>query len=221
MQKMVLFDFDGTLADTAPDLASAANRQRALNGLPPLPYEALRPFASHGARGLLKAALDMDPDHPDYERFKQQFLKDYENDMTTLTTLFSGVPELLAALAHNGYAWGIVTNKMEYLALPLVQHLGLGDTCAITVGGDTTPYSKPHPAPLLHAAHQTGFLPQDCIYIGDDERDIIAGKAAGMGTIVAAYGYCGDTTASSSWQADAVVRTVPEILPAIERWAGR
>src|SRR3546814_373368 len=116
MRKLVLFDFDGTLADTAPDLAAAANKQRTRKGLAPLPYEALRPYASHGARGLLKAGLDMDPDHPEYESCRQQFLEDYEQNMTTLTTLFPGVKQLLSTLRDHDYAWGIVTNKMEYLA---------------------------------------------------------------------------------------------------------
>src|SRR5690606_12488287 len=192
MQKLVLFDFDGTLADTAPDLAAAANKQRTRRGLAPLDYESLRPFASHGARGLLKAGLDMDPDHPEYESCRQQFLADYEQDMTTLTRLFPGVKELLSTLKQNGYAWGIVTNKVEYLAIPLIVHLGLYTDCAVTVGGDTTDHAKPHPAPLLYAAEKAGFAPSQCIYIGDDQRDMIAGKAAGMATIAAAYGYCGE-----------------------------
>ncbi|RTZ40982.1 phosphoglycolate phosphatase [Candidimonas sp. SYP-B2681] len=219
MQKLVLFDFDGTLADTAPDLAAAANKQRARKGLPPLPYETFRPYASHGARGLLKAALNMDPDHPEYEIFRQQFLTDYEQDMTTLTTLFPGVKSLLATLKSNGYTWGIVTNKMEYLAVPLVVHLGLYTDCAVTVGGDTTSHAKPHPAPLLHAAKAAGFEPADCIYVGDDERDIIAGKAAGMATIVAAYGYCGKETALQAWQANAIAQSPADIWPAVQEWA--
>ncbi|PLC54961.1 phosphoglycolate phosphatase [Pollutimonas nitritireducens] len=221
MQKLVLFDFDGTLADTAPDLAAAANKQRERKGLPPLPHETFRPYASHGARGLLKVALDIAPGDRDYETCRQQFLEDYEQGMTTLTTLFSGVNELLGALKDEGYAWGIVTNKMEYLAIPLVVHLGLFTECAVTVGGDTTSHTKPHPAPLLHAAKETGFAPADCIYVGDDERDIIAGKAAGMATIVAAYGYCGKETALHTWQADAIAESPLDIWPAIQRWAVR
>ncbi|MBF6616660.1 MAG: phosphoglycolate phosphatase [Candidimonas sp.] len=222
MRKLVLFDFDGTLADTAPDLAAAANKQRARRGLAPLPYETLRPYASHGARGLLKAGLDMGTDHPDYEDCKQQFLADYEQDMTTHTRLFPGVDELLAKLKQHGYAWGIVTNKMEYLAIPLVVHLGLYTDCAITVGGDTTDHPKPHPAPLLHAAEKTGFEPSECIYVGDDERDIVAGKAAGMATVVAAYGYCGTETAMlQAWQADAIADTPQAVWPAVEQWASQ
>ncbi|TEA74211.1 HAD family hydrolase [Allopusillimonas ginsengisoli] len=219
MKKLVLFDFDGTLADTAPDLAEAANKQRARRGLPPLPYEDLRPYASAGARGLLKAGLGMSPEDDDYDACRRQFLEDYQSDMTRHTTLFPGIPELLATLRRHDYAWGIVTNKMEYLALPLVAHLGLADECAVTVGGDTTAHSKPHPAPLLHAAEKTGFSPQHCIYIGDDHRDIIAGKAAGMGTVVAAYGYCGLDTALNGWEADAIASTPQELWPVIQEWA--
>jgi len=221
MRKLVLFDFDGTLADTAPDLAAAANRQRARRGLPPLPYEALRPMASQGARGLLKASLDMLPDHPEYETCRQQFLSDYEQDMTTLTVLFPGVPELLGTLKDHGYSWGIVTNKVEHLALPIVQHLGLHTECVVTVGGDTASHPKPHPAPLLHAARQAGADPADCIYVGDDERDIVAGKAANMRTIAAAYGYCG-LSEVAAWQADAVAHSPGEIWPLVRRfWAAQ
>lgn len=215
MKRLVLFDFDGTLADTAPDLAAAANKQRHHKGMAPLPYEALRPMASQGARGLLRASLDMLPDHPEYEACRLRFLQDYEADMTVLTTLFPGVPELLGTLKENGYDWGIVTNKMEYLALPIVEHLGLHTECVVTVGGDTTGHSKPHPAPLLHAAEQAGADPAHCIYVGDDERDIIAGKAAGMHTVAAAYGYC-QPAEVAAWHADAIANSPAEIWPIIE-----
>lgn len=215
MKRLVLFDFDGTLADTAPDLAAAANKQRHRKGMQPLPYEALRPMASQGARGLLRASLDMLPDHPEYETCRLRFLQDYEADMTVLTTLFPGVPELLGTLKENGYDWGIVTNKMEYLALPIVEHLGLHTECVVTVGGDTTGHSKPHPAPLLHAAKQAGADPSHCIYVGDDERDIVAGKAAGMHTVAAAYGYC-QISQVNAWQADAIAHSPAEIWPIIQ-----
>jgi len=220
MHRLVLFDFDGTLADTAPDLAAAANKARTRKGLPPLPYEALRPMASHGARGLLKASLGIDPDHPDYDALRRQFLDDYQQDMTSLTVLFPGIEQLLGTLTQHGYKWGIVTNKVEYLALPIVAHLGLEGGSAVTVGGDTASHPKPHPAPLLYAAEKAGFTPEQCIYVGDDERDVIAGKAAGMPTIAAAYGYCG-LSEVAGWQADAIARTpgdiwelVRQLLPA-------
>lgn len=219
MNKLVLFDFDGTLADTAPDLGAAANTLRTRRGLPELPLDVYRHYASHGARGLIKKSLDMSPDHPEYEAARDEFLTEYEQNMTQRTTLFPGIKELLAGLQENGYTWGIVTNKAEYLAMPLVVHLGLYRHCAITVGGDTTPHPKPHPAPLLHAAEKTGFAPKDAIYIGDDQRDIVAGRAAGMATVVAAYGYCGEETAVQSWQATAIAEQPAHVLDLIEGWA--
>lgn len=219
MNKLVLFDFDGTLADTAPDLGAAANVLRTRRGLPELPLDIYRNYASHGARGLLKASLDLTPEHPEYETARDEFLTEYEQSMTERTTLFPGIRELLTELQHSGYAWGIVTNKAEYLAMPLVVHLGLYRHCAITVGGDTTPHPKPHPAPLLYAAERTGFAPHDAIYIGDDQRDIIAGRAAGMATVVAAYGYCGEDTALSSWEANAIAERPDHLFNLIQHWA--
>ena len=163
MQKLVLFDFDGTLADTAPDLAAAANKARQRKGLPPLPIESMSPMASQGARGMLKAGLNIDPDHPDYESLRKQFLHDYEQNMTTHTALFPGIADLLSTLKQHGFSWGIVTNKAEYLARPLVTYLGLESDCAVTVGGDTTSNRKPHPGPLLYAAEQTGFAATQCL----------------------------------------------------------
>jgi len=215
MKTLVLFDFDGTLADSAPNLALAANRQRERRGLPALPYESYRMYASHGARGLLKAALDMDSSHPEYETTRQQFLDDYAADMTSHTRLFAGIPELLDSLDSEGIVWGIVTNKLSYLALPLIQHLGLAERSRVIVGGDTTAFSKPHPEPLRYAARTAGFSCEAALYIGDDERDILAGKAAGMPTIAAAYGYC-DPDAVANWQADCVASAPIELHAAIK-----
>lgn len=219
MHHLVLFDFDGTLADTAPDLAAAANQQRLYRGLPPLPYENLRPYASHGARGLLKAALDLDARSDEYEAVRQRFLRDYAQAMLVHTRLFPGIPELLDQLGEHKYGWGIVTNKIESLALPIVRHLGLQDRCLVTVGGDTTPHTKPHPEPLRHAARQAGFAPEHCIYIGDDARDIAAGLAAGMATVAVAYGYC-SLDDPTRWGADALASTPAELWPLIQRWSG-
>ena len=219
MRPLVLFDFDGTLADTAPDLAASANRMRARHQLPELPYAQLRPYASKGARGLLQAGLGMAPEHPDYGYWRGEFLADYEAHMTELSGLFDGIPQLLAQLEAAGHAWGIVTNKMEYLALPMIAHLGLAERCAVAVGGDTTPYSKPHPAPLLHAADVAGYPPPHCLYVGDDERDIQAGKAAGMATLVAAYGYGAEAQNVTTWQADAVAPSIEDLWPAIRQWS--
>ena len=218
MRPLVLFDFDGTLADTAPDLAAAANRQRHYRDLPPLPYDTLRPYASHGARGLLKAALDLDVQSPDYDATRQRFLDDYAAAMLVHTRLFAGIPELLDTLAAQGCGWGIVTNKIASLAVPIVHHLGLHERCLVTVGGDTTPHPKPHPEPLLYAARQAGTAPEHCIYIGDDLRDVLAGRAAGMATVAAAYGYC-SLDDPARWGADAIAATPADLWPIIADWA--
>jgi len=220
MTALVLFDFDGTLADTAPDLAAAANKQRTRRGLEPLPVDVLRPFASAGARGLLRCALDMATDHPEYETSRIQFLKDYEAAMTVDTKLFDGVPELLAQIKSAGMRWGIVTNKVTYLASPIVQALGLSEECAALVCGDTTAHAKPHPLPLLHAAQIAGFGTDRCMYVGDDIRDIQAARAAGMPSIAAAYGYCGPDHPVETWQADHCAYSPQEMWPMIKQLAG-
>ena len=217
MTALILFDFDGTLADTAPDLGAAANRQRTRAGLEPLPLEVLRPYSSAGARGLLRCALNLMPTDESYEAHRVQFLKDYEAAMTVDTCLFDGVPELLAQIKNEGMAWGIVTNKATYLATPIVQALGLAQDCAVLVCGDTTAHSKPHPLPLLHAAQQAGYDVERCLYVGDDLRDIQAAQAAGMPSIAAAYGYCGPEHPPETWQADHCAYSAREMWPAIKQ----
>ncbi|MGE4338296.1 MAG: HAD family hydrolase [Pigmentiphaga sp.] len=196
---LVLFDFDGTLADTAPGLAAAANRQRAYRDLGPLPYDRLRPVASQGARGLLRVALGLHPEDAGYDEARIRFLADYAELMYDHSALFAEVPQLLASLNDAGLRWGIVTNKQTTLAEPLVAHLQLA--ASVVVCGDTTPHAKPHPAPLLHAAAALNHPPEHCLYVGDDLRDVQAGHAAGMITIAAAWGYCGDEAPVESWQA--------------------
>jgi len=217
MTALILFDFDGTLADTAPDLGAAANRQRTRAGLEPLPLEVLRPYSSAGARGLLRCALNLMPTDEAYEAHRVQFLKDYEAAMTVDTCLFDGVPELLAQIKNEGMAWGIVTNKATYLATPIVAALGLAQDCAVLVCGDTTAHSKPHPLPLLHAAQQAGYGVERCLYVGDDLRDIQAAQAAGMPSIAAAYGYCGPEHPPETWQADHCAYSAREMWPAIQQ----
>ena len=217
MTALILFDFDGTLADTAPDLGAAANRQRERAGLEPLPLEVLRPYSSAGARGLLRCALNLMPTDETYEAHRVQFLKDYEAAMTVDTCLFDGVPELLAQIKNEGMAWGIVTNKATYLATPIVKALGLAQDCAVLVCGDTTAHSKPHPLPLLHAAQQAGYGVERCLYVGDDLRDIQAAQAAGMPSIAAAYGYCGPEHPPETWQADHCAYSAREMWPAIQQ----
>lgn len=213
--RAVLFDLDGTLADTAPDLVAAVNKVRIDRGMPPGPYETLRLQASHGARGLIGSAFGVAPEDAAFASLRDAFLANYEAALCVRSQLFDGIPALLAALAERGLPWGIVTNKAARLTDPLVKLLGLADDAACVVSGDTTPHSKPHPAPLLYAAECIGIAPARIVYVGDDLRDIQAGKAAGMATVAAAYGYCGDSLAPAQWQADAVVERAGAIAPLV------
>lgn len=187
----VLFDLDGTLADSAPDLALALNMIRKRSGLAPVPVDDLRPYASSGARGLLHRGMDVTPEDPRYPELRETFLANYAQCLATHTVLFDGVAALLDALEARGLAWGIVTNKHLRFTAPVVAALGLATRARTVVAGDTTPHPKPHPAPLLHAAQALGIATTRCLYVGDDLRDVEAGNAAGMATIVAGYGYMG------------------------------
>ncbi|MFG6485731.1 phosphoglycolate phosphatase [Roseateles sp. BYS78W] len=198
--RAVLFDLDGTLIDSAEDLARAANAMRVDRGLAPLPLAQCRPHGGSGARGMLGQAFAVAPDHAEYEALKREFLDRYEALMHDSTLPFAGIPAELAGLSAAGLLWGIVTNKAERFALPLNQALGLG--ARVVVGGDTTGHAKPHPAPLLEAALRLGVSPQDCLYVGDDERDVAAGRAAGMATAVATWGYLGPQADHRRWNAD-------------------
>ncbi len=197
----VLFDLDGTLADSAGDLALALNRIRESRGLAPLPAADLRPHASSGARGLLHRGMDVTPGHPEYAALRELFLANYEACLAETTTLFEGVSDTLDAIEARGLRWGIVTNKFERFTTPVVAALGLADRAAVVVGGDTTPHAKPHPAPLLHAAQAMKVAPSACVYVGDDLRDVEAGSAAGMATIIAGYGYMGVGGDPKRWPA--------------------
>lgn len=208
----ILFDLDGTLADTAPDLAAAVNRMRHDRGLEMVPLEQLRPLASAGARGLLGGAFGIGPEHHDYASMRDEFLANYEADLCIETILFPGIGEILDDLDARGVRWGIVTNKVARLTEPLVAQLGLDTRAGCVVSGDTTPHSKPHPAPLLHAAKELDLSPERIVYIGDDLRDVQAGFAAGMVTVAAAYGYCGNDIPPTQWHAKHVVNSTAELL---------
>jgi 2-phosphoglycolate phosphatase len=211
----VLFDLDGTLADTAPDLGAAANWLRAQHGLPPLPMEVYRPVASHGARGLLGVAFGTTTEHQDFEELRDAFLAQYETALAVDSRLFDGMDAVLAQLETLGIPWGIVTNKAMRFTRPLVHALDLAERCAVVVSGDTTPHSKPHPEPLLHACRALGLDPAACIYVGDDARDIQAGHAAGMRTVVARYGYCGKDIPPEEWGCDIIIDHPGQLLPSI------
>ena len=215
----VLFDLDGTLIDSAPDLAAAADAMRVRRGLPGLPLSAYRPVAGAGARGLLGVAFDMAPEHPDYLAMREEFFSEYERCMTQRTEIFDGVPEMIAQLQTRGLRWGVVTNKMARFAEPLTRGMPLFAGAGAVVCGDTTPHAKPHPAPLLEAARRLGVAPEACWYVGDDARDITAGRAAAMWTVAASYGYMEHAGEVEAWGADAHIGSplqLLDLLPARE-----
>ena len=209
---LVLFDLDGTLADTAPDLAAAANRQRAGRGLAPLPVEQLRPMASHGARGLVGLALGLAPGDAGYDDARLEFLAFYEQALCVHTRLFAGMAETLARIEAEGRRWGVVTNKASRFTGPLMEQLGLSRRAAVVVSGDTTPHAKPHPAPILHALNTCAVGSRQAVYVGDDRRDIEAGRAAGVATVVAAYGYLGADADVASWGGSHVIDAPAQLL---------
>ena len=211
----VFFDLDGTLADTAPDLVAATNQLLSARNLPLKPYEQLRPCASAGARGLIGGAFGIDTKHPDFIPLRDEFFANYEKALFVHSKLFEGMEHLLNQLESAQLPWGIVTNKSERFTNPLIDLMGLSQRSISTVSGDTTPHSKPHPEPILHAARIANLDPKKSLYVGDDIRDIIAGKAAGMKTVAAAYGYCGCKEPPEAWGADFIIQTPQELLQII------
>jgi phosphoglycolate phosphatase len=213
--RLVLFDLDGTLADTAPDLAGAANRMRTDRGLASLPIAELRPLASLGARGLIGGAFGVGPDDAAFEALRLEFLSRYEEALCVDSALFPGMATTLAALEAAGVRWGIVTNKAARFTVPLVRALGLANRAACVVSGDTTPHAKPHPAPLQHALAVTAVSSEHALYVGDDLRDVQAGRAAGIVTVAAAYGYLGNGEPLARWGADHVIEAPADLLPLV------
>jgi N-acetyl-D-muramate 6-phosphate phosphatase len=207
----VLFDLDGTLADTAPDMARTVNRMRERRGLQPVSAESVRPHVSKGARGMLMAAFQMGSDHPDFPAMREEFLALYADNLCVDTRLFPGMLQLLDRLEAGDIAWGVVTNKFERFARPLIDDLGLGGRAAVVIGGDTCPRPKPFPDPLLFAAASMGVAPMRTLYVGDDERDVQAARAAGMPVVVAGYGYLGDGPPPSLWNSDGVLNSPAEL----------
>ncbi|MCS0633409.1 HAD-IA family hydrolase [Telluria mixta] len=216
--RAVLFDLDGTLADTAPDLAAAVNWMRTERGLEPTPYAILRPTASAGARGMIGAAFGLAPGDAGYEELRVEWFERYQSNMAVHSTLFDGIPDLLDGLAAAGMAWGIVTNKPARFTDPLVPQIGLAHAGCV-ISGDTTPHAKPHPAPLLEAARRLDIAPAHCWYVGDDQRDIEAGRAAGMVTVACNWGYCGSID-PATWGADYLLDTPQQLLQMLRELAG-
>ncbi len=216
MVEAVLFDLDGTLADTAPDMARTVNLMRISRGLAPVALEIVRPHVSNGARGMIGSAFGYTPEHPDYPSMREEFLALYADNLCVATRLFPGMAELLDALERHGIAWGVVTNKLERLARAVLEGLGVAHRAGTIVGGDTCERPKPFPDPLLHAARAIKVKANRTLYVGDDVRDVQAARAAGMGALVAGYGYVGTGSPPSAWGADGVV----ESASAIAAWIG-
>ncbi len=208
----VLFDLDGTLIDSAPDLGAAVDKMRVARGMSSLPLSHYRPMAGAGARGMIALAFGWTPDHPDYEQLKEEFFVNYESCMTERTFAFEGVAQLIQELVNLKMPWGVVTNKSKRFAEPLTQAMPLFASAAVVISGDTTPHAKPHPAPLLEAAKRLGVDPTACVYVGDDERDIVAGHAAQMKTVAATYGYLGAQADVQRWQAHAQIDSPEQLL---------
>jgi N-acetyl-D-muramate 6-phosphate phosphatase len=203
----VLFDLDGTLLDSAPDLGFAANRLRIERGLAELPMSEYRPFVGTGARGMLRIALGVAPEDPSFEVLKEEFFVAYETCMGTHSRLFDGVSQLIALLDRSALHWGVVTNKSKRFTLPIVAQIQQFATAKVVICGDTMPHAKPHPEPLLEAARRLKVDADRCIYVGDDERDMVAAHAAGMQSVAAAYGYLGNVSSVASWRPHAVINS--------------
>lgn len=208
----VLFDLDGTLLDSAPDLGAAVDAMRVGRGMPPLPLDVYRPMAGAGARGMLGVAFGITPEDPHFADMREEFFSNYEKCMTQRTRAFTGVADMIAQIVALKLQWGVVTNKSKRFAEPLTQQMGLFSTSGVLVCGDTTAYSKPHPEPLFEAARRLGVPSEQCLYVGDDERDMVAGLAAGMGSIAASYGYLGKSVDTRAWGAHAEIKYPLDLL---------
>ena len=208
----ILFDLDGTLIDSAPDLGAAADQMRVARGMPSLPLASYRHMAGAGARGMLEIAFSIGVDYPGYEAMREEFFSNYAACLTERTVVFDGVHELIACLEQRQLPWGVVTNKSSRFTDPLTRAMPLFVSAGVIVSGDTTPHAKPHPAPLLEAARRLGIPAEQCVYVGDDERDIAAGLAAGMKTVAASYGYLGKKTEIQAWGAHAEINSPLALL---------
>lgn len=210
--RAILFDLDGTLADTAPDLAAALNKLLIEEGRPELPFLEVRPVVSHGSTGLLRLGFGKNPDDDGFSELRERLLSLYARDLCRETRLFPGVAELLATLHARGISWGIVTNKPAFLTEPLLVQLNLRHPPACIVSGDTTRNRKPHPEPMLHACTLARIQPAETLFVGDAARDIQAGREAGMKTLVALFGYIGENETPADWGADGMIGAPLEIL---------
>lgn len=208
----VLFDLDGTLIDSAPDLGAAVDKMRTDRGFESLPLSLYRPMAGAGARGMIAIGFGITPLDANFNQMKDEFFNNYEARLVKNTCAFEGVADMLNQIYLSGLKWGVVTNKAARFTLPITRAMPMFASAGAIVSGDSTPFSKPHPAPLLEAARQLGFSPARCIYVGDDERDIVAGRAAGMITVAAAYGYLGAESDTANWKADLTIAKPSALL---------
>ena len=215
--RAVLFDLDGTLIDSAPDLGAAVDEMRVKRGLPSLPLAHYRPMAGAGARGMIGLAFGLTPEHAAYTVLRDEFFVNYEQCMTQRTFAFDGVRELIAELVALDIPWGVVTNKSARFTDPLTRAMPMFASARVVVSGDSTPHAKPHPEPLSEAARRLGIEPMHCLYVGDDERDIVAGLAAGMGTVAATYGYLGQKTDPAQWGAHATINFPGALLQLLKK----
>lgn len=211
--RCLLLDLDGTLVDTAPDLAATLNALRAEHGLAPLDFDVIRPHVSHGARAMVRVGFGIGEEDARFADLRERFLALYRDRLAVHSRLFAGMEELLAAVENRGVKWGIVTNKPAWLTEPLAAELGLADRASCIISGDSTRNRKPHPEPLLHASALVGVAPGQCLYVGDARRDVDAGRAAGMRTLVAMFGYLGTDDRPHEWEADGLIDHPLDILP--------
>jgi 2-phosphoglycolate phosphatase len=218
--RTVLFDLDGTLLDTAPDLADALNLVLVEHHRPPLPFQEIRGVVSHGGLALIRLGFALDESHPDFQPLRVRLLARYRENLSRKTRPFPGMSELLDQLERRGYNWGVVTNKPGWLTEPLLKDLGLFERSACVVSGDTLQMRKPHPAPMWHACKQAGSRPEQCVYVGDARRDIEAGRNAGMRTLVALFGYFQAHDRPEEWKADGLIHTPLALLDWLVRING-
>ncbi len=214
----VFFDLDGTFADTAPDLAASLNQLLTEHGRPALPMDIIRPTVSHGGNAMIQLAFNIDESAEEFSSLRQRFLDIYNQRMHSHTKMFPGMDDVLAALESENILWGIITNKPAWLTEPLLQELNMEKRAACIISGDTTNHRKPHPEPMHHACEITNSSPSHSLYVGDAQRDIDAGRAAGMHTLIARYGYIGEGEDPGQWQADGMVTHPHEIITWIENF---
>ncbi|RUM53144.1 MAG: phosphoglycolate phosphatase [Methylococcus sp.] len=212
LPRCILFDLDGTLLDTAPDLHAALNQALGREGFESVPLENARPWISHGAPGMVRNALGGAEEHPAYDRVLDRMIEDYGRNLAVRTSLFKGMEQTLEKIEHRGLSWGIVTNKQSRFTEPLLKALNLLERASCVISGDTTKHKKPHPEPLLEACRQTAIKPRECFYVGDAEKDIRAGRHAGMRTLAAAYGYRSKSDNVADWLADGILTKPLDLL---------